>query len=143
MECNQAASDRKTVQIQKLANALNAARDTIRDLERSVASTNDEDIRLRQVNGNQETSLWRFEQAAANSNHVNEAIHCLTAAGGLRMVVSVLCVGLLALDFGVNLADLGIDHLKFESYYAFAEAQMQGLAAFAWKVCSTHCLVFA
>ena len=127
VEYIQAASDGKTSHIRQLTAAYNSLLDTNRTLERTIASTHDEMTCLRRTNAEQATTIWRLEQTAAKFNHVKELIHRLTAAGGLRMVVTVLFVGLLALDWGVDLADLGIDHLRFQSYFAFAEAALQGL----------------
>ncbi|KAF2821628.1 hypothetical protein CC86DRAFT_458794 [Ophiobolus disseminans] len=125
VECIQAASDGKD-SLRSVIASHNNARNHIVTLERTIDSTNDE---LQHTNSEQATTIWRLAQDNAKFNHVKEAIHRLKAAGGLMMVVMVLFVGLLSMQFGVDLAELGIDHLKFQTYYSVTE--------------STLCLVFA
>ncbi|KAH5328047.1 hypothetical protein HBI11_001410 [Parastagonospora nodorum] len=75
----------------------------------------------------QNTRLWQLNVVSDQFNHVKELIHQMVAAGGFLMVVASLFVGHLALFGGVDLAGLGVDHLKLESYYAYARALADGL----------------
>ncbi|KAH8726410.1 hypothetical protein GQ44DRAFT_705593 [Phaeosphaeriaceae sp. PMI808] len=51
----------------------------------------------------------------------------MTETGGHYMVWTVLFVGLLAYVGNFDLAELGIDRLKFESYFEYARALAAGL----------------
>jgi hypothetical protein len=114
----------------KLKN-LRAVCDEKTDLVRSLVATADltrvEMVRLDSIVSAQASTIWQRDVVVGQFNHVKELIHQLVAAGGLQMVVTVLFVGLLALFGGVDLAELGIDHLKFEAYFEYARAQADGL----------------
>jgi hypothetical protein len=73
------------------------------------------------------TTIWQRALVVGKFNHFKELIHRLAAAGGCQMVVTVLFVAELALFGGVDLAELEIDHLRFETYYEYARAQAAGL----------------
>ncbi|EAT82792.2 hypothetical protein SNOG_09527 [Parastagonospora nodorum SN15] len=92
--------------------------DAERELKQNVEQA--KIARLELTIRDQNTRLWQLNVVSDQFNHVKELIHQMVAAGGFLMVVASLFVGHLALFGGVDLAGLGVDHLKLESYYAWA-----------------------
>jgi hypothetical protein len=101
--------------------------DHIRSLVAAADLTHVEMVRLDNIISAQASTIWQRDVVVGQFNHVKELIHQLVAAGGFQMVVTVLFVGLLALFGGIDLAELGIDHLKFETYFEYARAHADGL----------------
>jgi hypothetical protein len=83
--------------------------------------------RLEAIINYQKILLFKRKAVCDQYDYVKELIYRMVAAGGHMMVVSILFVGMLAHFGGVDLAGLGIDHLRFQTYFDYAVAMADGL----------------
>ena len=94
----------------------------------TISKAQDEMDLLRATIAEQRNTIYQLSIVCAKFDSLKECMHKMVEAGGDRMVIAVLFLGVLALE-GVEMAQLGIDNLKLETYHAYATAMVHGFGS--------------
>jgi hypothetical protein len=70
--------------------------------------------------------MYQRDAQVAKFDAFKEYVHTMMEAGGLYMILAVLFLGALKADAGIDLAELGIDTERFQSYHEYAVAMADG-----------------
>jgi hypothetical protein len=70
--------------------------------------------------------MYKRDAQVAKFDAFNEHMHIMVEAGGLQMLLTVLFLGALKADAGIDLAELGIDTERSQSYHEYGVAMADG-----------------